>query len=305
MGRGRVELKRIENKINRQVTFSKRRNGLLKKAKELSVLCDAEVALVIFSSRGKLSTFPTATASIIKTYERYRKCSLHRDDSVELESQSWYQEVSVLKTKYESLQRTQRHLLGEDLGPLNIKELQNIEKQLEKALLQARQRKIQIVIEQIEELRRKERHLGDLNKQLRLKLEGYGFNLKAIESLWSSTSTTAGDGSFPLQPSQTYNPMDLQAEPFLQIGSYKHAELCVLCKKLNLTYTYLCDSKKGGTRLLSHPLSKRAWLVRLILPRDGFFDLIWVLNSHCYQEKNVSSGPVWEVYRFLMHGIQI
>ena len=57
MGRGRVELKRIENKINRQVTFSKRRNGLLKKAYELSVLCDAEVALIIFSNRGKLYEF--------------------------------------------------------------------------------------------------------------------------------------------------------------------------------------------------------------------------------------------------------
>ncbi|KAB1210776.1 MADS-box transcription factor 17 [Morella rubra] len=57
MGRGRVVLERIENKINRQVTFSKRRNGLLKKAFELSVLCDAEVALIIFSSRGKLFEF--------------------------------------------------------------------------------------------------------------------------------------------------------------------------------------------------------------------------------------------------------
>ncbi|KAJ0580463.1 putative transcription factor MADS-type1 family [Helianthus annuus] len=39
--RGKVTLKRIENKINRQVTFSKRRSGLLKKAHEISVLCDA------------------------------------------------------------------------------------------------------------------------------------------------------------------------------------------------------------------------------------------------------------------------
>ena len=52
-----MELKRIENKINRQVTFAKRRNGLLKKAYELSVLCDAEVALIIFSNRGKLYEF--------------------------------------------------------------------------------------------------------------------------------------------------------------------------------------------------------------------------------------------------------
>ena len=61
-----MELKRIENKINRQVTFSKRRNGLLKKAYELSVLCDAEVALIIFSSRGKLYEF--GSAGYTRTY---------------------------------------------------------------------------------------------------------------------------------------------------------------------------------------------------------------------------------------------
>ena len=49
-----MQLKRIENKINRQVTFSKRRSGLLKKAHEISVLCDAEVALIVFSTKGKL-----------------------------------------------------------------------------------------------------------------------------------------------------------------------------------------------------------------------------------------------------------
>ena len=54
MGRGKIEIKRIENTTSRQVTFCKRRNGLLKKAYELSVLCDAEVALVVFSSRGRL-----------------------------------------------------------------------------------------------------------------------------------------------------------------------------------------------------------------------------------------------------------
>ncbi|EEC78686.1 hypothetical protein OsI_18828 [Oryza sativa Indica Group] len=52
--RGKIEIKRIENTTNRQVTFCKRRSGLLKKAYELSVLCDAEVALVVFSSRGRL-----------------------------------------------------------------------------------------------------------------------------------------------------------------------------------------------------------------------------------------------------------
>ena len=53
-GRGKIEIKRIENTTNRQVTFCKRRNGLVKKAYELSVLCEAELALIIFSSRGRL-----------------------------------------------------------------------------------------------------------------------------------------------------------------------------------------------------------------------------------------------------------
>ena len=72
MGRGRVELKRIENKINRQVTFAKRRNGLLKKAYELSVLCDAEVALIIFSNRGKLYEFCSTQRY---THTHARTCS--------------------------------------------------------------------------------------------------------------------------------------------------------------------------------------------------------------------------------------
>ena len=54
MGRGKIAIRRIDNSTSRQVTFSKRRNGLLKKAKELAILCDAEVGVIIFSSSGKL-----------------------------------------------------------------------------------------------------------------------------------------------------------------------------------------------------------------------------------------------------------
>nr|KYP36959.1 MADS-box transcription factor 57 [Cajanus cajan] len=54
MGRGKIAIRRIDNSTSRQVTFSKRRNGLLKKARELSILCDAEVGLMVFSSTGKL-----------------------------------------------------------------------------------------------------------------------------------------------------------------------------------------------------------------------------------------------------------
>ncbi|KAG5112081.1 hypothetical protein JHK82_035350 [Glycine max] len=62
MGRGRVQLKQIENKISRQVTFSKRRTGLRKKANEISVLCDAQVALIVFNAKGKLFEYSSESS---------------------------------------------------------------------------------------------------------------------------------------------------------------------------------------------------------------------------------------------------
>lgn len=50
-------MKKIEDATSRQVTFSKRRNGLLKKAYELSVLCDAQVAVIVFAQNGRLYEF--------------------------------------------------------------------------------------------------------------------------------------------------------------------------------------------------------------------------------------------------------
>ena len=53
MGRGRGEIKRIENPTQRQSTFYKRRDGLFKKARELSVLCDVDLLLLLFSTSAK------------------------------------------------------------------------------------------------------------------------------------------------------------------------------------------------------------------------------------------------------------
>ncbi|MFS7947996.1 putative transcription factor MADS-MIKC family [Helianthus anomalus] len=159
MGRGRVELKRIENKINRQVTFAKRRNGLLKKAYELSVLCDAEVALIIFSNRGKLYEF-CSTSNMLKMLERYQNCtysSMEVNRSANDAEQSSYKEYIKLKAKYESLQQYQRQvarvqLFGEDLNPLNLKELEQLERQLDSTLRQIRSIRTQSMLDRLSEL---------------------------------------------------------------------------------------------------------------------------------------------------------
>ncbi|KAK9115978.1 hypothetical protein Sjap_014925 [Stephania japonica] len=172
MGRGRVELKRIENKINRQVTFAKRRNGLLKKAYELSVLCDAEVALIIFSSRCKLYEF-CSSSSMFTTLERYQKCSYGalEDNTSTKETQGTYQEYLRLKARVEVLQQFQRNLQGEDLDLLSRKELEQLEHQLQISLKQIRSTKNQFMLDQLANLQKKEQMLQEVNKTMRKKLD--------------------------------------------------------------------------------------------------------------------------------------
>ncbi|WVZ92015.1 hypothetical protein U9M48_038114 [Paspalum notatum var. saurae] len=70
--RGRVVLRRIEERTSRQVRFSKRRSGLFKKAHELSVLCDARVALVVFSPAGRFYQFASAGSSIEEIFSQHQ-----------------------------------------------------------------------------------------------------------------------------------------------------------------------------------------------------------------------------------------
>jgi hypothetical protein len=103
MGRGRVQLRRIENKINRQVTFSKRRNGLIKKASELSILCDAEVALIVFSNRGIPYEF--SSSSMMKILEKYPKCSNTIPNTSEgTQTQIMFDRIQQLRRKEQVLE---------------------------------------------------------------------------------------------------------------------------------------------------------------------------------------------------------
>ncbi|KAM7268575.1 hypothetical protein ACFE04_010741 [Oxalis oulophora] len=193
MGRGRVELKRIENKINRQVTFAKRRNGLLKKAYELSVLCDAEVALIIFSNRGKLYEFCSSN-SMVRTLEKYQKCSygaLLDAGRPILETQNNYQEYLKLKARVEVLQRSQRNFLGEDLGTLNTKELEQLENQLESSLKHIRSTKTQLMLDQLADLQQREHMMLEANKALRRKLEETCAQSAPVRLAWENSGGQA------------------------------------------------------------------------------------------------------------------
>ncbi|KAK4837645.1 hypothetical protein QYF36_007255 [Acer negundo] len=160
-------MKRIENTTSRQVTFSKRRNGLLKKAYELSVLCDAEVAVIIFSQKGRVYEF--SSSDLQKTVERYRKNT--KEVQIDMPHTEQYmqqakQEMANMVKKIELLEVSQRRLLGQELGSCSIDELQEIDGQLEQSLRSIRARKAQLFNEQIEQLKAKERLLLEENARL-------------------------------------------------------------------------------------------------------------------------------------------
>ncbi|XP_021761071.1 MADS-box protein FBP24-like isoform X3 [Chenopodium quinoa] len=145
MGRGKIEMKRIENRTNRQVTYSKRRQGLMKKTKELAILCDAQIGLIIFSGTGKLHTFPeSSNSSLEQTIQRYLNVQgiqlpVH-DNREEL-----YSELQALREAIHNAELRIRNYLCEDLGPLPLEDLQKHEQQLELSLNVIRVRKEQLL----------------------------------------------------------------------------------------------------------------------------------------------------------------
>ncbi|XP_074590005.1 protein VERNALIZATION 1-like [Curcuma longa] len=167
MGRGRVQLKRIENSTNRQVTFSKRRTGMLKKAHEISILCDAEVALIVFSAKGKLFEYST----------------------------------------------DYRHLMGEQLDSLDLKDLQELENQLDNSLKQIRLRKNQVMLDSIAEHQRKGKALLEKNKNLEKQImEKQKAKALTQQGHWEQAQTSTTSPPAFLMP---------DANPSLNIGYYE------------------------------------------------------------------------------------
>ncbi|XP_054795046.1 MADS-box protein SVP-like isoform X1 [Prosopis cineraria] len=185
MAREKIKIKKIDNVTARQVTFSKRRRGLFKKASELAVLCDAEVGLIVFSSTGKLFEFcnsrdlmclksfagskkKKSTKDMITRYNQYSH-AINQQDRPSLELQ--LENGNNCKLSKEVAERTQqlRRMKGEDLQGLNLQELQQLEKLLEKGLGRVIDAKENRLMSEITALQKKGMELEEENKKLKQK----------------------------------------------------------------------------------------------------------------------------------------
>ncbi|CAM0909295.1 unnamed protein product [Alopecurus aequalis] len=168
MPRGKVEIKRIHNDVSRQVTFGKRRAGLLKKAQELAVLCDVHVGALVFSRDGHPFHYcspHTSWSELIQRYESITHTQLqgtnHDDD------QQMFMEMAELRRERDRLESSLRMLNGEELpSGASKEELDNLDQQIESALGQVREMKDKLLNQQLDESQQKVNVLEDQNSFL-------------------------------------------------------------------------------------------------------------------------------------------
>ncbi|CAI9765394.1 unnamed protein product [Fraxinus pennsylvanica] len=190
MVRQKIQIKKIDNLTARQVTFSKRRRGVFKKAQELSTLCDAEIALIVFSATGKL--FHYSSSSMMQLIERHRG---HTENSDKLGSQPSLQlpennSYGMLSKILVDKTRELRQLKGEDLHGLDMEELIRLEKMVLGGLNHVVDAKNDKFLKEISLRKKKASELMEENAKLKLQAEKSEATGNGIEQSNSSECIT-------------------------------------------------------------------------------------------------------------------
>ncbi|KAK3163407.1 hypothetical protein QOZ80_1AG0003260 [Eleusine coracana subsp. coracana] len=194
MGRGKIAIQRIDNRTNRQVTFSKRRSGLMKKARELGILCDADVGLIVFSCTGRLYEYSsTSMKSIIERYQEAREENNCRLLNPIAEAKFWQREVTTLRQQVQNLQLNNRHLLGEELSSLTVRDLQFLQSQVEMSLQSIKKKKEQLLADEIMQLNQKGLALQKENIELKKEVSIAHRHKMELQKKLSAGQTASGD----------------------------------------------------------------------------------------------------------------
>ncbi|KAJ0975978.1 hypothetical protein J5N97_017943 [Dioscorea zingiberensis] len=171
MARETIKIRKIDNPAARQVTFSKRRRGLFKKAQELAILCDAEVGLIVFSSAGKLFEFASSSMCEVLHKHNTQSNSSSKSDQQTLDLLTENSDCSRLSKEFAKEIRQLRQMRGEELEELTLEELMHLERTLDVGLKRVLERKEQQLMEQINGLEQRGMQLLEYNKMLSKKVE--------------------------------------------------------------------------------------------------------------------------------------
>ncbi|XP_010029963.1 MADS-box transcription factor 23 isoform X2 [Eucalyptus grandis] len=189
------------------ITFAKRRNSLMKKAKDLSQLCDAEVGIIIFSCTGQLYEYSSSSMdSVIERYNNLKREAQPELDQPTVDAKVLEEEIANLNRQLQGLQEYHRQLMGEDLSGLSVKDIQNLENQLEMSLSTIRLQKEQIMMDQINELHRKRNLVHQENIELQEKIHREGSSSSEANRFHVSYGINTGDDTDIPIPSPSRRP---------------------------------------------------------------------------------------------------
>ncbi|XP_010258315.1 PREDICTED: agamous-like MADS-box protein AGL65 isoform X2 [Nelumbo nucifera] len=179
MGRVKLKIKRLENTSGRQITYSKRRTGILKKARELSILCDIDIALLMFSPSGKPTLCLGERSNIEEVIAKFAQLTPQERAKRKLES------LEALKKTFKKLDHEVniQDFLG--ASTQTVEELTNQSRLLQAQLSELHKRLSYWTnpdkIEHIEHLRAMEDSLKESLNQIRTHKENFGKQLISLD----------------------------------------------------------------------------------------------------------------------------
>ncbi|XP_042062943.1 agamous-like MADS-box protein AGL9 homolog isoform X2 [Salvia splendens] len=154
---------------NREAGFNKRRVSLFKKAKELAVLCDAQIAIIIISSHGKVHEFAT-NSSMQEILTRYKMCNqLKNRNALQLNQENPEEEVpkeAGVSGQQKADELKSRKLFGKDLTGMSSHELNGLVKKLKEGMLFIKDTKMQLLKNELEKSRKQEQLVVQKNQML-------------------------------------------------------------------------------------------------------------------------------------------
>lgn len=156
MMQGKVHIGRIRKISNRQVNFCKRRRGLFKRARELAILCDAQVAVITVSSSGKMYKFSSPSSSMKVILDHYAKTIMQKTRSKDSHR------LQHISDGVED----QFNISLQNLECLDMRMLNELEHLLHMRLGYVTEILNRKILEQIDDLNRTERYLLEENKTL-------------------------------------------------------------------------------------------------------------------------------------------
>ncbi|XP_073015146.1 agamous-like MADS-box protein AGL30 isoform X1 [Primulina eburnea] len=172
MGRVKLKIQRLENLSSRQVTYGKRRAGILKKAQEISVLCDIDIILLMFSPTGKPSIFRGPRSNIDEMIAKYAQLTTKERAKRRLES------LETLKRNFKKLDQDVDIEEFLDASTPSIEEMQNRVRMLRDQLTQVHNRLSWWTnpdkIEDVEHLNQMENSLMESLNRIRMQKENFG-----------------------------------------------------------------------------------------------------------------------------------